>query len=109
MWFFLWTATLECMRIDIDLIAIIHAVLAVINVCTLFIYKMVGKSAGIVRFWKSMCIVSIFMMVFCYLIVLIGLTAKSKCQESILFDKTYMIYGPFELLSPILIMIFLRN
>ena len=94
MWLFLWTATLDCMRIDVDLVAIIHAVLAVINVVTLFIYKIGGKTSGIVSFWKGICVISIVAMAFCFLVMLIGLTASSKCQESMLFEKAYILYGP---------------
>lgn len=74
-WLFLWTTTLDCMRIDIDLIALIHAGLAIFNAFILVFYKICGKTSNIVNFWKGSCAFSIILMLFCYIVVVIGLTA----------------------------------
>jgi hypothetical protein len=72
-WFFIWTTTLECSRIDTALIVIVHSILSIANVVTLILYRWFGKTLAIVKFWKTLCVSSIFLMIFCYLVVLLGL------------------------------------
>ena len=44
MWLAVWASTLECLRIDITLIGIIHALLSLGNAITLFLYRWAGKT-----------------------------------------------------------------
>lgn len=80
MWLVVWLTTLECLRIDVTLIAFIHALLSLGNAIALFLYRWVGKTQFIVKLWKTLCIGSLFLMIFCYLIVLLGLSSSSSCQ-----------------------------
>jgi hypothetical protein len=44
MWLVVWLTTLECLRIDVTLIAFIHALLSLGNAVALFLYRWVGKT-----------------------------------------------------------------
>lgn len=80
LWLAVWASTLECLRIDITIIALIHTLLSLGNAITLSLYRWFGKTQNIVKFWNTLCIGSLFLMIFCYLVVLLGLSSSSDCQ-----------------------------
>lgn len=108
-WCFIWIATFDCHRVDFAIVSVIHMVLSFVNLVALFLYRWYGKSKGIVQFWKTSCVCSIFLMLLCYLVVLLGLTQEDLCQNGQFFAELYERYGLFELISPLLVMAFLRN
>lgn len=109
LWFFLWLTSTKCDRVDFAIVGLVHAVLSVLNAATLLLYRWYGKTKGIVQFWKTLCVCSIFLMVLCYLIVLLGLTQEDSCQKGEFFAVVYERYGLFEIISPLLVTAFLRN
>jgi hypothetical protein len=80
-WLAVWASTLYCPRLDLTLIAIIHTLLSIANAVTLGLYRWLGKTHSIVKFWKTLCATSLILMIFCYLVVLLGLSSSSDCQE----------------------------
>ncbi len=95
MWLAVWASTLDCLRVDITIIAVIHTLLSLGNAIALIMYKLFGKTKAIVKFWNTLCIGSLFLMIFCYLIVLLGLSSSSDCQEDDFSTKLYIRYGLF--------------
>lgn len=108
-WLFIWVGGIECARFDSDMVVTIHSLLSLVNIITLFLYRIYGKTLGIVRFWKTLCVASLFLMLFCYLVVLIGADSPGNCHEGRFFTKLYLRYGLFELVSPLLAILFVRN
>lgn len=80
-WTIIWFTGLECDNVAVALIAIIHGLLSIINMLSLIGIKIYGKTSGVVRFWKKLTFISLIFMIFCYLIVLVGLVSGAKCQE----------------------------
>lgn len=94
-WLFIWIDSIECLRIELAMIAVIHTLLSMINVISLFVYKWFGKISSIVRCWKTSCAISLFMMLFCYLLILVGTISEQNCNSSLFFATLYVRYGLF--------------
>jgi len=68
-----------------------------------------GKFSLITELWKLITLISVFVMILCYLILLIGLVDGETCVDAKFIDKVYERYGILEIISPILILVFLRG
>ena len=79
-WTLLWSRTLYCFRVDIALVGLSHGLLSLLNAAALLFYRWQGKTAVAVKWWQSLCIVSAFVMAFCYMIVLLGLSSRPGCE-----------------------------
>ena len=49
------------------------------------------------------------MMLLCYLLILQGRAIPASCSSAKLFQKTYLEYGLVELVSPLLLLIFVQE
>jgi len=88
-WTIIWLTAINCQSIIIALIALIHGIFSVINMGGLIAIKCMGKTSGVVKFWKLLTLISIFMMVLCLAFVIFGMIEESSCSDIAFFEMTY--------------------
>lgn len=98
-----------CGQVLIAIIASIHGVISVIGLITFVVLKILRKTTCTAKCWKYIISISIICMLFCYLLCILELLVPLKCQKASYFINSYKIYGLIELVSPILLLIFLKT
>jgi hypothetical protein len=91
------------------LIALIHGMLSLTGMVLLILNKFLKKTSLTAKIWRAFTFVSLIAMVFCYVVVLFGLLAGKSCESAEFFKKVYELYGIIEIVSPGLILIFLKS
>lgn len=99
----------HCSRVNHALIAFIHAILSVLNCSSILISKLLGNLFSHNSHWRTLTSISLFMMLVCYLLILVDGPIQPECHSSKFMQKTYIGYGLLEMLSPLLLLIFLRE
>lgn len=108
-WFLMWLFGETCVSIPVTLVAVIHGLLSFTGFLLFIINKFQRKTSFSAKLWKVFTCVSVTLMIVCYLIILFGLIGGPSCQSAEFFKKNYEIYGLLEIVSPILILIFLKG
>lgn len=109
-WTFLYfTEHQKCGQFLILLIACIHGILSIIGMIMFLILKFLRKTSVTAKGWKVLMGSSIVLMLVCYLLCILELILPDKCEDASYFINSYKFYGLVELISPILLLIFLQT
>lgn len=108
-WTYMWLAGNECNHLIVSVIGIIHGLLAVAGLVSFVVMNLMKKTTLTSKCWKQFYVISIFMMIFCYILIWIAASTDQSCASSQLFIRSYQIFGLLELLSPLLLLIFLNT
>ena len=109
-WPLMWFMEINtCGSKFLSFIAIVHAVFSVIGFLTFVVLHLMSKSSFTASCWRKITIISIVMMVICYLVILLFLLIAPECNSVSYFVISYQRFGLIELLSPILILMFMRT
>jgi hypothetical protein len=107
-WFIIWILGGSCDGLLITLVAVIHGLLSVTGFLLFIVNKIMKKTSFTAKMWKAFACISLFLMIFCYILILFDLMGDALCEQEEFFKKNYQVFGLIEILSPILILIFLR-
>jgi uncharacterized membrane protein YkvI len=67
------------------------------------------KNANTAKFWKQIYAFSIALMLFCFIVSLIATSSGKSCGTADMFILTYQKFGAIEIISPVLLLIFLNT
>jgi hypothetical protein len=67
------------------------------------------KNANTAKFWKQIYAFSVALMLFCFVVSLVATSSSRSCGSSEMFILTYQKFGAIEIISPILLLIFLNT
>jgi uncharacterized membrane protein YbhN (UPF0104 family) len=63
-------------------VALIHGILSFSGIIIFLFNRFMKKTALTAKIWRAFTFVSLIAMVFCYLMVLLGLLAGKSCQSA---------------------------
>ena len=94
-WTFLWylLALGKCSQVFVEIVGVIHVLLGLVNFFTFFSGSVFGSNSFLAKRWKLLTLVSIFMMMLCYLVVLVGEQQVIHCSSLKYFLQLYMRFG----------------
>ena len=94
-WTFLWylLALGKCSQVYVEIVGVIHVLLGLVNFFTFFSGYVFGSNSFLAKRWKLLTLVSIFMMMLCYLVVLVGEQQVIHCSSLKYFLQLYMRFG----------------
>lgn len=72
-WFLIWILGKSCVSIPVTLVAVVHGLLSVTGFFLFVINKFMRKTSFSAKMWKAFTCLSLFMMIFCYVVILFGL------------------------------------
>jgi len=78
-WVLVWIGALSCGSFLVGLIAMIHGMLCMLNTVFLIVYWCHGKYSSVVRFWRMIALLSLLLMLLCWLISVLGVIAHDSC------------------------------
>ena len=108
-WTFMWfTAKSSCGQVIISIIASIHGILSITGLVSFIVMNMLKKTTCTAKGWKYLMIASIAAMLICYLLCILEFLVPKSCTDALFFTLSYKYFGLFELISPILCLVFLR-
>ena len=108
-WTFMWLEATHCHHFVIGFVGFTHGFFSLIGIVSFLIMNFMGKTQLTSKYWKYLYAISLFAMILCYLLVLIALPSSHTCSQTNLFAKTYQVFGLIEMVSPILLLIFLNT
>jgi hypothetical protein len=108
-WTAFWIQSSYCGSIFIAAIGFIHGVLSALGLLSFIVMSVLRKSTTTAKFWKQIYVVSIALMVFCFVIALIATSSSRSCGSEEMFVLTYQKFGAIEIVSPVLLLIFLHT
>ena len=109
-WTFMWMIGGNfCAHGLIAMIACIHGILSISGLVIFIGLKFFRKTSFTEKVWKYLMILSIGAMLFCFLMCIFELLIPEKCQNVSHFRQSYKIFGLIEVLSPVLLIIFLKT
>ncbi len=81
-WFLIWVFGGSCESSLVMLIALIHGILSIAGLFLFLFNRFMKKTAFTAQVWKAFTFISLVAMIFCYVIVLLGLLAGKSCQSA---------------------------
>lgn len=93
----------------VTFVAFIHTLLSISNILFLAIVQTMGAGLASTNNWRIMVVSSIFLMILCYLVVLLGLQSHHGNGSIKFFLEAYKNCGLMELISPVLILVSMRG
>lgn len=107
-WTFFWLQN-SCSNAFVSMIGAIHGFLSIVGLLIFVIFNFIGKKTSTARFWKQIFFLSIVLMIFCYVLAFLAEGSASTCDGSHLFVLAYQKFGLIEIISPILLLIFMNT
>ena len=108
-WSIFWIKSSYCGNAFVAIIGAIHCILSVVGLISFVILNFAGKNTKTAKFWKQIFFISVALMLFCYVLSFLAEGSASSCAPSHLFVLTYQKFGFLEIISPILLLIFLNT
>ena len=109
-WTFMWIIGGSfCAHGLIALIASIHGLLSISGLVIFIVMIFLRKTSFTEKIWKYLMIFSIGAMLFCFLMCIFELLIPENCQNVSHFRSSYKIFGLIEVISPVLLIIFLKT
>lgn len=108
-WTIFWIQCAFCGHILIGMIGIIHVVLSLIGLICFVVMNFMKKTSKTAKMWKQLYILSIILMIVCYVASFIGEPTSKDCMPGHLFFLTYQKFGAVEIISPVLLLMFLHT
>jgi hypothetical protein len=109
LWTFMWLQTRNCNNVILATIGIIHGFLSIIGFVVFLIINILKKNSTTAKCWRQLYIISIALMIICYILSFVVEPSLGSCANGLLFVKTYQKFGLIELISPILLLVFLNT
>jgi hypothetical protein len=81
-WFLMWIFGGNCESVLVMLVALIHGILSFFGIIIFLFNRFMKKTVLTAKIWRAFTFVSLIAMVFCYLMVLLGLLAGKSCQSA---------------------------
>lgn len=94
-WTFLWLQSLRCNNVFVAIIGVTHGFLSVTGLVCFVVLNFMRKNKFTALCWRQLYAISIFLMIFCYIVSFIGESSSTNCQGSKFFMLTYQKYGIF--------------
>lgn len=109
LWTFLWLQAWSCSNILIGFIGIIHGVLAVLGLIIFLVLNIMKKNNKTAKCYKYLYTASIILLIFSYIVCWIAEPTTTSCQAGQFFVLAYQKFGLIEIISPILLLMFLNT
>ena len=108
-WSFMWLEGSQCHHFLITFVGFTHALISLLGLISFVLMSLLRKTEATAKCWRKFYGISLLAMLFCYLLVLLGLPSTHNCPQTTLFAETYKYFGIIEMLSPILLLMFLNT
>ncbi len=92
-WTAFWLQSSFCNNIFVTTIGFIHGLLSIVGLVGFIIMNLLRKNTVTAKSWKQIYIVSIVLMLFCFVVSFIGEGSANSCGPAKMFLLTYQKFG----------------
>lgn len=92
-WTIFWIQCSFCNHILITMIGIIHLILSILGLISFVIMNFMRKTSRTAKLWKQLYVISILLMIVCYVSSFVGEPTSKDCTPGHLFFLTYQKFG----------------